>query len=187
MYSTSDIRKGLKIEMDGKPFIVVEFLHVKPGRGGAFVRTKLKNMETGQVIDKTFRSGEKINRPDLMEREMQYLYQDQDGYHFMDNETYEQIFLSGEQLGSAVSFLQDNLNIKALFFNDRPIGIELPTTVNLRVEKTDPGLKGDTATGGTKPATLETGLVIQVPLFVNEGEILKIDTRTREYIERVKQ
>jgi len=187
MYSTSDIRKGLKIEINGKPFVVVEFLHVKPGKGGAFVRTKIKNMETGQVIDKTFRSGEKINRPDLMERNMQYLYQDQDGYHFMDNETYEQIFLSEEQLGPTMNFLQDNLNIKALFFNDRPIGIELPTTVNLRVEKTDPGLKGDTATGGTKPATLETGLVIQVPLFINEGERLKIDTRTGEYIERVKE
>ncbi len=186
MYTTSDIRKGLKIELDGKPFIIIDFLHVKPGKGGAFVRTKLKNMETGQVLDKTFRSGERLTPADLTEREMQYLYQDQDGYHFMDNSTYEQIFLTEDQLGDAKNFLQDNLNIKVLFFNDKPIGIELPTTVNLRVERTDPGVKGDTASGGTKPATLETGLVVQVPLFINEGDILKIDTRSGQYIERVK-
>ncbi len=186
MYTTSDIRKGLKIELDGKPFIIIDFLHVKPGKGGAFVRTKLKNMETGQVLDKTFRSGERLTPADLDEREMQYLYQDQDGYHFMDNSTYEQVFLTEDQLGDAKNFLQDNLNIKVLFFNDKPIGIELPTTVNLKVERTDPGVKGDTASGGTKPATLETGLVVQVPLFINEGDLLKIDTRTGEYIERVK-
>ncbi len=186
MYTTSDIRRGLKIELDGKPFIVIEFLHVKPGKGGAFVRTKLKNMETGQVIDKTFRSGERLTPADLDEREMQFLYKDQDGYHFMDNNTYEQIFLTENQLGEAKNYLQDNLTIKVLFFNDKPIGIELPTTVSLRVERTDPGLRGDTATGGTKPATMETGLVVQVPLFINEGDLLKVDTRTGEYVERVK-
>lgn len=186
MYQTSDFRKGLKIEFKGEPYLIVDFLHVKPGKGGAFIRTKLKNMITGRVLDETFRSGEKVGRPDMEEKNMQYLYKDSEGYCFMDNETYEQIFLSEEQFGEARNFLKENIDVQVLFYNSRPIGLEPPTTVNLIVTKSDPGLKGDTASGASKPATLETGLVVQVPLFVNEGDVLKIDTRTGEYLERAK-
>ena len=184
MYSTAHFRKGLKIELEGKPFLIVDFLHVKPGKGGAFVRTRLKNMETGQVLEKTFRSGEKVDRPDLVEREMQYLYQDAEGYCFMDNKNYEQSFIDQEHLSDSRDFLKENIDVKMLFFNNKPIGIELPIFVELKIAQTDPGVRGDTATGATKPATLETGLVIQVPLFINEGETVKIDTRTGEYVER---
>ncbi len=184
MYSTADFRKGLKIEIDGKPWIIVDFQHVKPGKGGAFVRTKLKNLETGQVLDQTFRSGAKVGRPDLEEKSMQYLYQEGDQYVFMDNENYDQIFLAKEYLGDAVAFLKPNIDLKVLFFNGKPIGVELPITVDLEVTSTEPGVKGDTATGATKPATLETGHVVQVPLFIEEGDVLRIDTRTGEYVER---
>jgi len=185
MYSTSDFRKGLKIELEGRPFLIVDFLHVKPGKGGAFIRTRLKNMETGQVLEKTFRSGEKVERPDLVEREMQYLYQDSEGYCFMDNNNYEQFFIDGEHLGDSKDFLKENVDVKMLFFNNKPIGIELPIFVELDITQTDPGVRGDTATGATKPAILETGVVIQVPLFINEGDRVKIDTRTGDYVERV--
>lgn len=186
MYSTADFKKGLKIEIDGTPYVIVDFLHVKPGKGGAFVRTKLKNLLTGRVIDQTFRAGERVRRPDLMEREMQYLYREGDNFYMMDNETFDQIFLTGEQLGDARLFLKENLNVKVLFFNRQPVAVELPTFVELAVAETEPGVRGDTATGGSKPATLETGAVIQVPLFVEQGDIVKVDTRTGEYIERVK-
>jgi len=186
MYSTGDFKKGLKIELDGTPYTIVDFLHVKPGKGGAFVRTKLKNLVTGKVLDQTFRSGEKLKRPDLVEREMQYLYRDGDNFHLMDNETYEQVALTAEQLGDAVSFLIENLNVNVLFFNQQPVAVDLPTFVELEVAQTEPGLKGDTASGGSKPATLESGAVIQVPLFINEGERVKVDTRTGTYIERAK-
>ncbi len=186
VYLTSDFKKGLKIEYEGKPYIIIDFLHVKPGKGGAFVRTKLKNLLTGAVMDQTFRSGERVGRPDLAERDMQFLYKDEDSYHFMDNETFEQISLTRDQVGKNRDFLQENITVKVLFYNDQPIGIELPTFVELKVATTVPGIKGDTATGGTKPATMETGAVIQVPLFVNEGEVVRVDTRTGTYIERVK-
>lgn len=186
MYSTADFKKGLKIEIDGTPYVIVDFLHVKPGKGGAFVRTKLKNLLTGRVIDQTFRAGERVRRPDLMEREMQYLYREGDNFYMMDNETFDQIFLTGEQLGDARLFLKENLNVKVLFFNRQPVAVELPTFVELAVAETEPGVRGDTATGGSKPATLETGAVIQVPLFVEQGDMVKVDTRTGEYIERVK-
>lgn len=186
MYSTADFKKGLKIEIDGTPYVIVDFLHVKPGKGGAFVRTKLKNLLTGRVIDQTFRAGERVKRPDLMEREMQYLYREGDNFYMMDNETFDQIFLTGEQLGDARLFLKENLNVKVLFFNRQPVAVELPTFVELAVAETEPGVRGDTATGGSKPATLETGAVIQVPLFVEQGDMVKVDTRTGEYIERVK-
>jgi elongation factor P len=187
MYTTSDFRKGLKIELEGKPWIIVDFLHVKPGKGGAFTRTRLKNMETGQVLERTFRSGEKINRPDLLERAMQFLYQAAEGYCFMDTNSYEQFFIDEEHLGDAKNYLKENIDVKVLFFKEKPIGIELPTFVNLAITHTEPGFRGDTATGGTKPATLETGMVVQVPLFLNEGDVVKIDTRTGQYIERVKE
>jgi elongation factor P len=185
MYSTSDFRKGLKIELDGKPFAIIEFLHVKPGKGGAFVRTKLKNMITGRTLDQTFRSGEKVGKPDLEEKEVQYLYKDGEAYCMMDVETYEQIFLTEAQIGESRDFLLENTTLRVLFYNNKPIGIDLPTFVTLAVIESEPGIKGDTATGATKPATLETGYTILVPLFVNEGDKVKIDTRTGEYVERV--
>jgi elongation factor P len=186
MYSTADFRKGLKIEWEGTPYVIVDFQHVKPGKGGAFVRTKIKNLINGRVIDQTFRSGEKVERPDLQEKDMQYLYAEGDRYCFMDNETYEQIYLAAEQLGDSKDFLQDNLNLKVLYYKGQPIAVELPTFVELTVTHTEPGFKGDTATGGTKPATLETGAVIQVPLFIDIGDRLKVDTRTGTYVERLK-
>lgn len=186
MLSTSEFRKGLKIEIDGVPYTIVEFLHVKPGKGGAFVRTKIKNLMTGKVLDQTFRSGEKVEKPDLVEREMQFLYREGDTFHLMDNETYEQLALTAEQLGDAVMFLTENLNVKVLFFNQQPVTAEVPNFVELTVAQTEPGVKGDTASGGSKPATLESGAVIQVPLFINEGDRLKVDTRTGNYIERAK-
>jgi elongation factor P len=186
MYSTTDFKKGLKIEIDGAPLVIVDFLHVKPGKGGAFIRTKLKNLLTGRVLDQTFRSGEKFKRPDLVEREMQYLYREDHNFYMMDNETFEQIIITDEQIGDATLFLTENLNVKVLFFNQQPVAVELPTFVELLVADTEPGVRGDTATGGNKPATLETGAVIQVPLFINEGDRVKVDTRTGEYMERVK-
>jgi elongation factor P len=185
MIPTSEFRRGLKIEIDGEPFIIQEFQHVKPGKGGAFVRTRLKSLITGNVIDRTFKSGDKVDRPDMAEKEMQYLYQDGDSYYFMDNETYEQQFINVEQLRGAEAFLQENVQVTVLFHNQKPIAVELPNFVELTVTKTDPGFKGDTASGATKPATLETGATIQVPLFIKEGEKIRIDTRTGEYAERV--
>jgi elongation factor P len=186
MYSTAEFKKGLKIEIDGAPLVIVDFQHVKPGKGGAFVRTKLKNLLTGRVVDQTFRSGERVKKPDLMEREMQYLYGEGDSFCMMDNETYEQIMLTPEQVGEARLFLVENLNVKVLFFNQQPVAVEVPNFVEQLIAQTEPGLRGDTATGGTKPATLESGAVIQVPLFINEGDRVKVDTRTGAYIERVK-
>ena len=184
MYETSDIRKGLKIELEGDVYTVVEFLHVKPGKGGAFIRTKLKSLAKGSVVEKTFRSGEKLGRPDLEEKKMQFLYSSDDQYCFMDAETYEQTFLTEEQLGSSRDYLKENTTIAVLMHNNRPIAVELPTFVSLAIDKTEPGEKGDTVSGGTKAATLETGAVIQVPLFLNEGDVVKVDTRTGTYVER---
>ncbi|MFZ5448233.1 MAG: elongation factor P [Thermodesulfobacteriota bacterium] len=186
MYSTAEFKKGLKIELDGVPYMIVDFQHVKPGKGGAFVRTKLKSLLTGRVLDQTFRSGEKIKKPDLIEREMQYLYREGDNFCMMDNETYEQIMLTGEQVGEARLYLTENLDVKILFFNQQPVAVDIPLFVELAVAQTEPGVKGDTAAGGTKPATLESGVTIQVPLFINEGDRVKVDTRTGTYIERLK-
>lgn len=186
MLTTSEFRKGLKIEISGEPYVIVDFQHVKPGKGGAFVRTRIKSLVSGNVIDMTFRSGDKVDKPDLEERDMQFLYETSGEFHFMDTNNYEQLFLTAEQLGDSKDYLKENLVIKALFHNKRPIGIEVPMFVELKVVKTEPGVRGDTATGATKPATLESGAIIQVPLFVEEGDVLRIDTRTREYITRVK-
>lgn len=186
MYSTAEFKKGLRIEVDGTPYIIVDFQHVKPGKGGAFVRTKLKNLLNGRVVDQTFRSGEKVDKPDLMEREMQYLYREGDRYCMMDNETFEQIMLSTEQVGEARLYLIENLNVEVLFYNKEPIAVELPTFVELAIAQTEPGVRGDTASGGSKPAVLESGATLQVPLFINEGDRVKVDTRTGTYIERVK-
>jgi len=186
VYESSDLRKGLKIIIDGQPYIITDFQFSKPGKGQALYRCKLKNMITGYTIDRTYRSGDKFEPANLEERRMQYLYNDGEGYHFMDTKTYDQITLTEESVGEAKNFLQDNMEVDVLFFNETPISINLPNFVNLKVVKSDPGVKGDTATGATKPATLETGYTLQVPLFIEEGDILKIDTRTGQYVERVK-
>ncbi|MDK2820096.1 MAG: elongation factor [Clostridia bacterium] len=184
MISTNDFRTGLTIEVDGEIYSVVEFMHVKPGKGAAFVRTKLKNRRTGAVIERTFRAGEKVNRAHIEKREMQYLYNDGDNYYFMDTETFDQMSLSKDQLDDAIKYLKDNMNINVLFYQGETIGIELPNSVELKVVETEPGVKGDTATGATKNAVLETGASIQVPLFIEVGDVVRIDTRTGDYIER---
>lgn len=187
MYDTSDFRNGLKIELDGVPFEIVEFLHVKPGKGGAFVRTKMKNMQTGAVLSKTFRAGEKVERPELQDRHMQFLYSQGDELILMDLDTYEQIPVAMEKLGDKRFFLKEDMEIDVLFYKGDAIAIEMPIFVELEISHTDPGLRGDTASGGSKPATVETGAVIQVPLFISEGEKVRIDTRSGEYITRVKK
>jgi elongation factor P len=182
--STAEFKKGLKIQFDGEPYSIVDFQHVKPGKGGAFVRTKLKHMRLGRVIDNTFRAGEKVELVDFDEKRMQYLYKD-DGYHFMDLDTYDQIALSSDQVGEARDFLKENTEVEILFIDQNPVSVELPNFIELQIVKTDPGIRGDTASGGSKPARLETGAVVQVPLFLNEGDVVKVDTRSGEYLGRV--
>jgi len=182
--STAEFKKGLKIQFDGAPYTIVDFQHVKPGKGGAFVRTKLKHMRLGRVIDNTFRAGEKVELVDFDEKRMQFLYKD-DRYHFMDLDTYDQISLSAEEVGEARDFLKENTEVEILFIEDSPVTVELPNFIEIRIAKTDPGIRGDTASGGSKPATLETGAVIQVPLFLNEGDVVKVDTRSGDYLGRV--
>ena len=182
--STAEFKKGLKIQFDGEPYSIVDFQHVKPVKGGAFVRTKLKHMRLGRVIDNTFRAGEKVELVDFDEKGMQFLYRD-DRYHFMDLETYEQISLSGDEVGDAREFLKENTEVEILFIDGIPVTVELPNFMELTIVKTDPGVRGDTASGGTKPAELETGAVVQVPLFLNVGDVVKVDTRTSEYLGRV--
>ncbi|MGA6993276.1 MAG: elongation factor P [Candidatus Deferrimicrobiaceae bacterium] len=184
MYSTTDFRNGLKIEFGGEPYVIVYFQHVKPGKGGAFVRTKLKNLKTGAVLENTFRSGDKVNKPDLDERGMQFMYLLENSYHFMDTKTYEQIYLDREHMGDAANYMIENLPVKILFYRGEPIGIDLPIFIDLQIVETEPGLKGDTVSGATKPASLESGAVVQVPLFLNIGDRVKVDTRTGTYIER---
>jgi len=187
MYDTSDFRNGLKIELDNVPFEIVEFLHVKPGKGGAFVRTKMKNMQTGAVLSKTFRAGEKVEKPELQDRHMQFLYTQGEDLMLMDLDSYEQIPVPVTKLGDKRFFMKEDMEIDVLFYKGEAISIELPIFVELEITHTDPGLRGDTASGGSKPATVETGAVIQVPLFISEGEMVRIDTRTGEYITRVKK
>ncbi|NLG79036.1 MAG: elongation factor P [Firmicutes bacterium] len=185
MISTNDFHTGLTIELDGEVYTVVDFQHVKPGKGSAFVRSRLKNVKTGYVIERTFRAGEKLPRAHIDYREMQYLYSSGDDNYFMDTSTYEQLVLSNETLGDAKKYLKENMVIGVQMYEGAPIGVELPNFVELAVVDTDPGLRGDTATGGSKPATLETGAVVQVPLFVNVGDVIRVDTRTGQYLERV--
>ena len=182
--STAEFKKGLKILFDGAPYTIVDFQHVKPGKGGAFVRTKLKHMRLGRVIDNTFRAGEKVELVDFEEKRMQFLYKD-DRYHFMDLDTYDQISLSAEEVGEARDFLKENTEVEILFIESSPVTVELPNFIEIQIAKTDPGIRGDTASGGSKPATLETGAVIQVPLFLNEGDVVKVDTRSGDYLGRV--
>ncbi len=186
MISTTDFRKGMKIEFKDDPYEIVDFQHVKMGRGGAIVKTKMKNLKTGGVVEETIRSGEKFPTPELEEKKMQYLYSQDELYYFMDQETFEQLPLTAEQLSNAKLFLKENTEVKILSYRGAPLNVELPTFIELVVVKTDPGFKGDTASGGGKPATLETGAVVRVPFHINEGDTIKVDTRTSEYIERVK-
>src|SRR5467141_2195535 len=179
--STAEFKKGLKIQFDGQPYVIVDFQHVKPGKGGAFIRTKLKHMRQGRVIDNTFRSGEKVELVDFEDKHMQFLYRD-DRYHFMDMETYDQVSLSEDEVGDAREFLKENTEVEVLYIDGSPVTVELPNFVELAIAKTYPGVRGDTAQGGNKSATLETGAVIQVPLFVNERDIVKVDTRSGEYL-----
>ena len=185
MADTTDFRNGFTMSLDGEIFSIVEFQHVKPGKGSAFVRTKLKNTKTGAVLDRTFRSGDKVEEVRLEKRQMQYLYADQDLYYFMDLDTYDQIPVSTEIVGAASNLLKESENAFLLVAGEEIVSVDLPNFVSLTVTHTEPGVKGDTATGAVKPATLETGYVVQVPLFVNKGDQLKVDTRTGEYVERV--
>jgi elongation factor P len=184
--TTADFRNGMTILLDGNLFTITYFQHVKPGKGGAFVRTKLKNVLTGAVIEKTFRSGEKVDEVRLERRAVQYSYADGDLYYFMDQQTYEMIPLAASVIGEdQLLYLKENMECEGLVHGDRMISVELPYFVELKVVETDPGVRGDTATGGTKPAKLETGAVVQVPLFLNEGEMIRVDRREDKYIERV--
>ncbi|TMA25215.1 MAG: elongation factor P [Deltaproteobacteria bacterium] len=182
---TSQFRNGLKVEIDGEPYVMIYFQHVKPGKGGAFVRTKIKHLRTGRVLERTFRSGERLDEAEVEDKKMQYLYQDGEQFIFMDQESYDQIPFTKEQIGDARKYLKENLDVDVVFWRGKPINIELPPFIIAVVSQCDPGLKGDTASGATKPATLETGAVVQVPLFIKEGESIRVDTRTNVYVERV--
>jgi len=186
MFSASNLRKGLKIEIDGDPYIITDFQFVKPGKGQALYRCKLKNLITGSTQDKTYRSVEKIDKPNLAEKDLAYSYPDGDNFVFMDNETYEQITVDADIIGDMKYFLIEDADVKILFHNDRPIEITLPNFIEKRIEETEPGARGDTATNVLKPAKLDNGYEIQVPIFINEGDTIKIDTRTRKYDSRVK-
>lgn len=185
MITTNQLRNGITIEYEGVLYTVLEFQHVKPGKGQAFVRTKLRNVKTGAVIDKTFRAGEKIEQARVERREMQYLYKDGKDFYFMDNESFDQFSLNEEFVGEAAKYIVENMNVYIDIYEGKPLSVEAPTFVELAVTHTEPGLKGDTATAGTKPATVETGFTLQVPLFIEKGDKIKIDTRTGEYITRI--
>jgi elongation factor P len=184
LISTNDLRNGVTIELDGQVYTVIEFQHVKPGKGSAFVRTKLKNVKTGATLERTFNAGEKLPRARVESKEVQYLYEDGGQYTFMDTETYEQYSFPAEILGDALHFLKEQMVLTLNFHQGQVIGVELPNSVELRVVETEPGVRGDTVSGGSKPAKLETGYVVRVPLFVDVGDVLIIDTRTGEYISR---
>ena len=186
MISTTGFRKGIYIEYDNKPFVMVDFQHVNPGKGSAFVRTKLKNLETGQVLEITFKSGDTVAEPDLEFKEMQYLYNDGSAYTFMDNTTYDQVALTTDELGDSQYYIIENSVAKVVFFKGKPVSVTVDNFVNLRVTETQPNIKGDTSSGGGKPATLETGLTVTVPFHINVDDVLKIDTRTKKYVEKVK-
>ena len=185
MYDTKQFRKGLKIEVEGVPYNIVDFQLVSPGKGGSFVRTRLKNMLTGAVLERTFKTGDKVDRPDLELHEFQYLYPEGNHYYFMNLANYEQVPIDDSVVGQGKIFLKENIVVQVLFYKGKPVGVELPTFVEITVIETEPGFKGDTASGAQKPAKLETGAVVNVPLFIKEGDILKIDTREGKYVEKV--
>lgn len=184
MISSNDFRTGVTVELDGSVWRVVEFLHVKPGKGSAFVRTKLKNVRTGNTVEKTFRAGESVPQANLEKRNMQYTYKDGDDFVFMDMETYEETRMNGDNLGDRINFLKEEMEVNVIFWDEKVLEIELPTSVVLEIKDTDPGVKGDTATGGTKPAIVETGAQVMVPLFISIGERIKVDTRDGSYLGR---
>ena len=184
MISTNEFRTGTTVVIDNDAWQVIEFQHVKPGKGAAFVRAKMRNLRTGAVVERTFNAGEKMPKAHIDRRDMQYLYESDGNLVFMDNESFEQTELTREQMGNAINFLKENMNISIMMFSGTILGVELPNTVELTVVETDPGIRGDTATGGNKPAKMETGYVVKVPLFINEGDVLRIDTRSGDYIER---
>ena len=184
MISSNDFRTGVTVELDGSVWRVVEFLRVKPGKGSAFVRTKLKNVQTGSTVEKTFRAGETVPQANLEKRTMQHTYKDGDEFVFMDMETYEETRMNGENLGDRTNFLKEEMEVNVIFWDEKVLEIELPTSVTLEITDTDPGVKGDTATGGTKPATVETGAQVMVPLFISIGEKIKVDTRDGSYLGR---
>jgi elongation factor P len=185
MISTNDLRTGVTVEIDGAVWSVLEFQHVKPGKGAAFVRTKMKNVATGAVQERTFNAGEKLTKARVENKEMQFLYVSGDFYTFMDNTTFEQMDLTADQLGDGMKYLTENMNISIQVFDDKVIGVEMPNFVELIISECEPGVKGDTATGGTKPAKVQTGAQVKVPFFINEGDKIRIDTRTGEYLSRV--
>jgi elongation factor P len=183
--NTNQFKTGMAIEIDGQPFTIVEFQHVKPGKGGAFVRTRLKNLKTGAVVEKTFRAGEKVDLAILDKRRMQYLYREGDNFVFMDNETYEQMPIPENEVGEAAQYLKEGTTVDVPLYEGKPVGVEPPVFVEMEVTETMPGVKGDTASGGSKPAVLETGLIVSVPLFIEVGNVIKVDTRSAEYLGRV--
>ncbi|MDR0454923.1 MAG: elongation factor P [Deferribacteraceae bacterium] len=182
----NQFQKGTKLEIDGEPYSVTEYMHIKCGRGGANVRTKMKNLINGKVIERTYGSDEKLKQPDFEQKQMQYLYSDTESCYFMDSQSYEQISMTKNEVGDATDFMSENLMVGIMIFNQQPIGVQLPNFVELDVVKTEPGVKGDTVTGATKPAQVSTGGMVSVPLFINEGDVIKVDTREALYIERVK-
>ena len=186
MYNTNEFRKGLRILVDGNPYIIVENQFVKPGKGQAFSRVKIKNILNGNVIDRTYKSGEKVEKADVQEKEMQFLYLEGDSFHFMDTESYEQIELTKEQLDDTWQWLQEQMMCEVILYNGQPVSVAVPNFVDLEITYCEPGIKGDTATNTTKPATMSTGAQIQVPLFINQGDKIRIDTRSGEYMERAK-
>jgi elongation factor P len=187
MYTASDLRKGLKVQIDGNPYIIIDFEFSKPGKGQALYRCKMRNMISGNQLVQTYRSVDKFEKADLEERKMQYLYNQEDEYHFMDTDNYEQLYIARDHLGDNVNFLIDNMEVEVLFFNGKAIDVSLPIFVNLVVTQADPWAKGDTSGTDTKPVTVQTGYVLQVPPFVEEGDKIQIDTRTGAYVTRVKE
>ncbi len=187
MYETNEFRKGLRIEIDDHPYIIVDNQFVKPGKGQAFSRVKFKSLLTGNVLDRTFKSGEKVKKADIVEQSMQFLYSVEEVYHFMDNETYDQIEMQKDQIEDNWKWLQENMVVDILVYKGQPVSITVPNFTVLEIVHCEPGMKGDTATSATKPATVSTGAIVNVPLFVNQDEMIKIDTRTSEYVERVKK
>ncbi|MFU2157618.1 elongation factor P [Caldisericum sp. AR60] len=185
MISANELRSGVTFELDGELFVVISYQHIKPGKGSPFVRVKMKSLESDNIVERTFRPEEKFKKAFLERKPMQYLYKEGNNFVFMDLETFEQFYLSEEDVGDSANFLKENLEIQIIFYKNKPVSVELPNFVELKVVQTEPGVKGDTATSAMKPALLETGYKLQVPLFVNEGDVIRVDTRTGEYLERV--
>lgn len=187
MYDLSDFKKGLRVMCEGSPYQVIDFQHVKPGKGNQFTRTKMRNLLTGQQLERTFKSGEKFEVPNVENIEMSFLYKDDNGYNFMNQSNFEQITVMPHEIGDAKNYLTENMQVVILFYNERPVSVDVPKAVHLRIAHTEPGIKGDRVTGATKPATLETGLVVNVPLHINEGDMVRVDTDSGDYVGRVNE